>query len=231
MQKLTLLFLAAALGSAPIAIAATYSTDATMSLQKDAGTYLVEVRICELTEKNGKVTERIISQPRLLSAPGVPATLYSGAQPGKSGYAKTENVTVDVSWPYPNESGTAFCSVTIRRGDSIVSKSRMQLKIDGSGRAPLVLASPDVDPASVKVAAKNADYYVLMEFAGKTREQVKKLAVENYGNKVQIHDPQGHVIDAGLSFGTYQQTGMTLQCKNEADANRIATILRGEPSR
>src|SRR5579862_1254342 len=230
MQKLTLLFLAAALGSAPIAIAATYSTDATMSLQKDAGTYLVEVRICELTEKNGKVTERIISQPRLLSAPGVPATLYSGAQPGKSGYAKTENVTVDVSWPYPNESGTAFCSITVKRGDSILSKSRMQLKIDGPGRAPLVLSTPEVDPKSVKVSELNADYYVLLEFTGKTKQEVKKLAVENYGNKVQLRDPQGQLTDAGLSLGTYQQIGMSLQCKDKADANRIAGILRGSPS-
>jgi hypothetical protein len=231
MQKLTLLLLAAALGIAPASIAASYSTEATMSLQKDEGTYLVEVKISELTEKNGKTTERLVSAPRLLSAPGVPATLYTGAQPGSPGYAKDENVTVEVSWPYPNESGTASCSVIVKRGDSIVSKSRMQLKIDGPGRTPLVLAVPDINPGSVKVAEQKADYWVLLEFAGKTREQVKKLAVENYGNKVQIRDPQGHVIDAGLSFGTYQQVGLTLQCKNEADANRIASILRGEPLR
>jgi hypothetical protein len=231
MQKLTLVLLAATLGAARITIGATYSTEATMSLQKDEGTYLVEVKISELTEKNGKVTERLISRPRLLSSPGVPATLHQGTSPNDPDYAKEENVTVDVSWPYPNESGTAFCSVTVKRGDSIVSKSRMQLKIDGPGRTPLVLAVPDVDPKSVKVSELNADYYVLLEFANKSKQEVKKLAVENYGNKVQLRDHQGHLIDAGLSFGTYQQVGLTLQCKNEADANRIASIFRGESLR
>jgi hypothetical protein len=228
MQKLALLFLAAALGTARVTIAASYSTEATMSLQKDEGTYLVEVKISELTEKNGKVTERLISRPRLLSSPGVPATLYTGAEPKNPDYAKEENITVDVSWPYPNESGTAFCSVTVKRGDSILTKSRMQLKIDGPGRSPLVLAVPEVDPKSVKVSESNADYWVLLEFTGKTKQEVKKLAVENYGNKVQVRDPQGHLTYAGLSFGTYHETGITLQCKNEADANRIAGILRGD---
>jgi hypothetical protein len=162
MQKLTFIFLAAALVKAPAAIAATYSTDATMSLQKDEGTYLVEVSVSELNEQNGKVTERLIARPRILSSPGVPATLYQGTQPGNADYAKEENVTVEVSWPYPNESGTASCSVTVKRGDSIVSKSRMQLKIDGPGRVPLVLAVPDINPKSVSVSEKNADYYVLL---------------------------------------------------------------------
>jgi hypothetical protein len=229
MQKLTLLFLAAALGTARVTVAAGYSTEATMSLQKNEGTYLVEVKISELTEKNGKVSERLISQPRLQSSPGVPATLYTGAEPKNPDYTKEENVTVDVSWPYPNESGTAFCSVTLKRGDSILSKSRMQLKIDGPGRTPLVLAVPEVDPKSVEVSELNADYYVLLQFANKTKQDVKKLAVENYGNQVQLRDPQGHLTDAGLSLGTYHETGLTLQCKNEADANRIAAILRGTP--
>jgi hypothetical protein len=104
----------------------------------------------------------------------------------------------------------------------------MQLKIDGPGRAPLVLAAPDVDPKSVSVSEKNADYYVLLELAGKTKQEVKKLASENYGNKVQIRDPQGHLTDAGLSFGTYHETGLALQYKSEDEANRIASIFRGE---
>jgi hypothetical protein len=45
MQKFTFILLTAVLGTAPLAIAANYSTDATMSLQKDDGTYLVEVKI------------------------------------------------------------------------------------------------------------------------------------------------------------------------------------------
>ena len=229
MQKFTVLFLVAALGTARVT-AASYSTEATMSLQKDEGTYLVEVKISELTEKNGQVAERVISRPRLLSSPGVPATLHQGMSTNDPGYTNDENVTVDVSWPYPNESGTAFCSVTLKRGDSILTKSKMQLKIDGPGRTPLVLAVPEVDPNSVKVNEMNADYYVMLEFAKKTKQEVKKLAVENYGNKVQLRDQQGNITEAGLSFGTYQNTGLTLQCKDQANANRVADILRGESS-
>jgi hypothetical protein len=231
MQKLTLLFLAATLGTVRVTIAAAYSTEATMSLQKDEGTYLVEVKISELTEKNGQVTERVIARPRLLSSPGAPATLHQGMSPSDPDYANDENVTVDVSWPYPNESGTAFCSVILKRGDSILSKSRMQLKIDGPGRTPLVLSLPEINPASVKVTEQNADYFVLLEFAAKTKEQVKKLAVENFGNKVQLRDQHKNLTDAGLSLGTYHETGLALQCKNETDANRVASILRGEPAR
>jgi hypothetical protein len=202
-----------------------------MSLQKDEGTYLVEVTVSELTEQNGKVTERVIAKPRILSSPGVPATLHQGVSPKDPDYAKEENFTVDVSWPYPNETGTASCTVTIKRGDSIVSKSRVQLKIDGPGRTPLVLAVPDVDPRSVTVAEQKSDYFVLLALAGKTKQEVKKLAVENFGNKVQIRDPQGHLVDAGLSFGTYHETGLALQCNNESEANRVAGIFRGELSR
>lgn len=231
MQKLTLILLVAALGTASQALAATYSTEATMSLQKDEGTYLVEVKVSELTEQNGKLTERVISRPRLLSSPGIPATLYSGTQPRDPDYANEENVSVEVSWPYPNESGTASCIVTVKRGDNIVSKSKMQLKIDGPGRTPLVLSTPEFKPTSVEVNKLHERYYVLLELAGKTKQQVKKLAVENYGNKVEVRDVQGRLTDAGLSFGTYHDTGLTLEFQNEAEADRIASIFRSEVSR
>ena len=91
-----------------------------MSLQKDDGTYYVVVRVSELTQRHGKTVERVISEPRIQSAPGVPATLYVGD--------KKENVTVDVSWPYPNESGTASCVVVVKHGDEVVSKSKLQLE-------------------------------------------------------------------------------------------------------
>jgi hypothetical protein len=231
MQKFIVICVAAAFAVAPVTIAATYCTDATMSLQKEEGIYNVVVRVSELIEKDGKVTERLIGEPRIQSSPGVPATLRSGVEPGDPNYSHEENLIVDVSWPYPNESGTAFCTVVIRRGDSIVSKSRLQLKIEGSGRVPLILAVNDVNPDSVKVTEEKSENYVLLEFAGKTRQEVKKLAADNYGNKVQIRDPQGRLTEGGLSFGTYHEIGLTLQCKSENEAKHVASIFRGEGAR
>jgi hypothetical protein len=198
-----------------------------MSLQKDEGTLNVDVRVSRLLEQKGKFSEQLVTAPRIKTAQGVGATLYTGLQPRDRDYATKENVTVDVSWPYPNESGTASCLVTVRLGNEIVSKSRLQLKIEGPGRVPLVVAVPDVDPHSVRVADENSQKYVLFEYAGKTREAVKKLAVENYGNKVQVRDLQGHVTEGGLSFGTYHETGLALQYGNQKEAESVAGILRG----
>jgi hypothetical protein len=220
MRKTLLIFMALMLGVVPFAIAATYSTEATMSLQKDDGIYNVAVQISELTERRGKTVERVISKPRIKSSFGVPATLHSGDD--------KESVTVDVSWPYPNESGTASCVVVLKHGDEVVSKSKFELKVEGPGRVPLVLAAPDVDAKSVKMAEINSQSYVLLDLAGKTKEEVRKLAVENYGNKVEIRDAQGNLTDGGLSFGTYHDIGLTLQVQNEEEAKRVAGMLRAD---
>jgi hypothetical protein len=231
MHKFIVIFMAAALGAAPVTIAATYSTEATMSLQKEEGIYSVVVKISELTEEDGKVTERLIAEPRIQSAAGVPASLRSGVQPGNPNYSHEENVAVDVSWPYPNESGIASCVVIVRRGDIIVSKSKLQLNVEGSGRVPLILAVQDVNPKSVRVAEEKSQTYVLLELAGKTKQEVKKVAVENYGNKVQIRDLQGRLTEGGLSLGTYHEIGMAVQCKNVEEAKNLASILRGESAK
>ena len=172
MNKIITLLMMAACAIATAAAAATYSTDATMSLQKDEGTYKVLVRVSQLVEQDGEVTEQLIAQPRIQSAPGVPATLYTGLPPSNPNYANEENVTVDVSWPYPNESGVALCAVTVRRGSTIVSKSKLQLRVEGPGRAPLLVTARDVDPASVRVVEEKQSIYVLLEFTGKTKEAV-----------------------------------------------------------
>jgi phosphoribosylformylglycinamidine (FGAM) synthase-like amidotransferase family enzyme len=119
----------------------------------------------------------------------------------------------------------------VKHGDEAVSKSKLQLKVVGPGRMPLVLAAPDVDVKSVRVDEKNDQSYVLLELAGKSKEEVKKLAVENYGNKVQIRDAQGNLIDGGLSFGTYHDTGLALQCQNEAEAKAVANVLGAKSSK
>jgi hypothetical protein len=217
MRNALLIFMAVTFGVVPLALAATYSTEATMSLQKDEGIYNVAVSVSELTERNGKTVERVIAKPRIQSSPGVPATLHTGDD--------KETVTVDVSWPYPNESGTASCVVVVKQADEVMSKSRFQLKVEGPGRVPLVLAAPDVDAKSVKVAEVNSQSFVLLELAGKSQQEVKKLAVENYGNKVQIRDAQGNLTGGGFSFGTYHDTGLTIQFPNEEEAKRVARVL------
>jgi hypothetical protein len=227
MKRILAVFVAIASAVASTSLAANYSTEATMSLQKNEGTYLVEVRVSRLLDQNGKTTEQVIARPEILSAPGVPASLHQGLQPKDPNYAKEENVTVDVSWPYPNESGVALCSVVIKRGDIVVSKSRFQLNIEGPGRTPLVIKTEDVGAKSVQVTEDKSSVYLFFELTGKTKGEIKKLANENYGNKVQICDLRGHIIDGGLSFGTYKETELTVQYGSKDEAERAAGVLRG----
>lgn len=230
-KKLIGLLITTACLAGSAVFAATYSTEATMSLHKEEGKLNVDVRVWRLVDQDGKLVEQLVSAPRVKTAPGLPASLYTGLQPADPDYANKENVSVDVSWPYPDESGTAFCAVTIKRGNEVVSKSKLQLKIEGPGRVPLVVAAQDIDPKSVQVVDEKSLPYVLLEFAGKTREEVKKLAVENYGNKVQIRDLQGRLTDGGLSFGTYHETGLALQYKSRTEAEQVASLLRGKDSK
>ena len=115
---------------ASAAMGATYSTEATITQQKDKGRYLVDVRILELVEQNGQLTEHIVARPRIESAPGVPASLYQGPQPSQPNYKKEENVTMDVSWPEHGKSGFAICDVTVKLGDKVVSKSKLKVQVD-----------------------------------------------------------------------------------------------------
>ena len=231
MKKLVALLIVAPCAFANAVVAANYSTEATMSLQKDEGIYNVIVRVSKLVEQDGRVVEQLISQPRIKSSPGVPASLHSGLQPSDPNYANEENVTVDVSWPYPNESGTALCAVLVKYGDIIVSKSKLQLQIQGPGRIPLMVTPQEVDPKSVRVVDEKSKTFVLLEFTGKTKETVKKLANENYGNKFHIRGSQGTVTEGGLSFGIYQEIGMAVQYESKEEAERVARILRGEISK
>jgi hypothetical protein len=226
-RNLITLLLSAACLLGQRVVAASYSTEATMSLQRAEGTLNVDVRVSRLSQQNGKLVEQLVEAPRITTAPGVPATLHSGPQPGDSNYVSKENVTVEVFWPYPKESGVAFCAVTVQRGNEIVSKSRLQLKVEGSGRMPLIVAARDVNSTSVRVVEEQSQVYLLLEFAGKTKEEVKKLAVENYGNQVRILDVNGGLTEGGLSFGTYHEVGMALHYNTRNEAERVASLLRG----
>jgi hypothetical protein len=229
--RTTALFLMTACLAASTGAAANYSTEATISLQKEEGTLNVDVRVSRMEEKGGKLVEELVAAPRIKTSPGVPGTLHQGCQPADPSYAHEDNVTVDVSWPYPNETGLALCAVTVKHGDEVVSKSKWQLKVEGPGRTPLVVAARDVDPKSVRVVDEKTLICILLEFAGKTKEEVKKLAIENYGNKVQVRDSQGRLTEGGAAFGTYHELGMCLQCKSEDEAKHVASILRGEDTK
>jgi hypothetical protein len=135
MTKFIALFFATSLALAAPAVAANYSMEATITDQKDKGTYLAEISVSRLLEQNGQVVERVIARPRISAAPGVPASLYSGPQPSQADYKTEENVCVDVSWPEAGQGGFVICSVTVKLGDKVVSKSKMKVQIEAKRTA------------------------------------------------------------------------------------------------
>ncbi|MGD0262487.1 MAG: hypothetical protein ABSD29_22210 [Verrucomicrobiota bacterium] len=130
MTKLIAILVVTACAVASTAVAATYSTEATMTRQMDKGTYEVVVRVLRLAERNGTVTEQLIEQPKIMSSPGVPASLHCGLQPSDHDYTKKENVSVDVSWPEAGKRDFAICTVVVKLGDKIVSKTKMQVTVE-----------------------------------------------------------------------------------------------------
>lgn len=110
--------------------AASYSTETTMTRQKDKNTYTVNVCVSRLVEKDGKLTEQLIAHPKIISSPGGPASMYQGLQPLNPDYQTEENVSVDVSWPQIGKSGFAICTITVKLGNKVVSKSKTQVAVD-----------------------------------------------------------------------------------------------------
>ena len=123
--------LIASLTAVSSALAASYSTEATITPHNDKSAYEVIVRVAHLIARDGKVTEEVVAQLKIHSPLGTPASSYSGLQPTHQDYQKEDNVTAEVSWPRADQGGTLSCTVTVRRGDKIVSKSKLQLKVDG----------------------------------------------------------------------------------------------------
>jgi hypothetical protein len=184
-----------------------------------------------VVQREGKVVEEFIAKPRILSGVGCPASLYQGLQPANPDYQHEDNVSVDVSWPYPDESGVAFCTVVVKHGDELVSKSNLQLQITGKGRVPLVLSPQTVDPKSVRVELDKSKSiaFVLLEFAHKPDKEARAMAIENLGNHVEIRDAAGHSAESGIISGTYKEMGVALQYDSEEKAQRVADILDGAP--
>jgi len=106
--------------------AESYSTEFNMTSQKNKGVYEVVVQVSELHEQDGKITEKSIGQPRLQSPFGSPSSIRIGPDSQSPDFEKEPNVTVDVSWPKQGEPGAALCTVTIKRGEKVVSRSKMQ---------------------------------------------------------------------------------------------------------
>jgi hypothetical protein len=142
MSKLIAFFVAAACTVACTTIAAGYSTEATMTRLKEKGSYEVIVRVSHLVEQDGKVVEKLFQRPRIMSSPGVPASLYCGPQPSDEDYMKRENVSVDVSWPEFGKQDFAVCAVVIKLGDKIVSKTKTRVSVEeakpGSGAGLII---------------------------------------------------------------------------------------------
>jgi len=111
------------------AFAASYSTEITMTPQKENGSYEVLVQVAELVEQNGKIMEKPIGQPKLHSPYGSPSSMHIGPESTSPNYQSEPNITVDVSWPKSGEPGVALCAVTIKQGDKIISKSKLQFKL------------------------------------------------------------------------------------------------------
>lgn len=233
MKKYQILTIAASACFSCAATAAPYLTEATITPLLDKGQYRVDVRVSRLIQKDGGQVEEVVGRPRILSGVGCPASFYQGLQPADPNYQNEDNIRVDVSWPYPKESGLAFCTVTVKRGDELESESKLQLKITGPGRAPLVLSPGVVARKSVRVETDKSGSrsYVLLEFDGKTPAEAKAMAIENLGNKVQIQDARGHVVGSGFISGTYHDIGLALSYDSEDEAKLVAGALEDFPEK
>ena len=73
--------------------------------------------------------EELVSEPKLLVGRGDAHSSYMGLQPSHPNYAKEENVAVDVFCPKSSDGGFASCTVTVKRGDKVVSKSKLKVKV------------------------------------------------------------------------------------------------------
>jgi hypothetical protein len=129
MKKYIALVLISLFTCVSTAFASSYSTEAIMTRQKDKDTYTVVIRVSRLIEQDGRLTEQLIAQPRIISKPGRPATMSQGSQAPDPNFQKQENVSVDVAWPEAGKAGLALCTVVVKLGDKTVSKSKLQVTV------------------------------------------------------------------------------------------------------
>ena len=110
--------------------AASYSTEMILSLNASKSQYEVAGTVSKLIEHDGEVTEEVIAHPKVISSPGSPGSFYVGEDRFSKNWQIEENITMDVSWPKQAKGGFAICTIIVKRGDTIVSKSTMRVQLN-----------------------------------------------------------------------------------------------------
>jgi hypothetical protein len=105
----------------------SYSVEATITLHKETKQYEAVGRVCKLVDRMTKQVEVVIARPSVISTMGSPGSFYVGSSRSDRNYRKLENVTMDVTWPKEGNQGFAVCTVIVKRGDRVLSKSQMQM--------------------------------------------------------------------------------------------------------
>ena len=103
-----------------------YSTEATILPGKAKDQYLVQVRVSQMVEHAGQTEEKLISAPRVLATLGQKASCFVGSDD-----PKMETVAVVVFCPKNGAAEFATCTVTVKQGTRVVSKSVAKFKIGG----------------------------------------------------------------------------------------------------
>jgi hypothetical protein len=135
-----------------------YSIEATVTPHKEAKQHEAAARVYRLVDRGVGQLEELVAQPRVLSTVGSPGSFYAGPDRASSNYRKLESVSMDMAWPNQQEAGFAVCTITVKRGDRVLAKSKMQVTIDQK-QARCIQASPTGRTRSLQPTA--ADLAVL----------------------------------------------------------------------
>lgn len=108
----------------------SYSVEATITLHKKTKQYEATGRVCKLTDRGAEQVEEVITRPRVISTVGSPGSFYVGVEPSNPNYQNQENVTMDVNWPKEGEGSFAVCTIIVKRGDKVASKSKLRVTVN-----------------------------------------------------------------------------------------------------
>jgi hypothetical protein len=126
MKSLFAVTVAAAISIGSVCAYDAYSMDAAITLNKETKEYQVFAKVLKVGDGKKKDSEEIVARPRIVSARGVPASFYVGPAATDRAYRKSENISMEVSWP---EDSTATCTITVKRGDKLLARSKTQLNL------------------------------------------------------------------------------------------------------